>query len=103
MKRDHNNRRIFDEHDVNWIHASSCLKRCGFSIKEMKVYLQLCLEGPKSIQERKDMLMGKEEELHHQIKELQDSIDYIHWKQNLYDEFLNGQRPYTSNLIKSDE
>ena len=34
VKRDSNNRRVFDEHDVKWIKDLVCLKRCGMSILE---------------------------------------------------------------------
>ena len=46
VKRDSNNRRVFDEHDVKWIKDLVCLKRCGMSILEMKEYLELCLWAP---------------------------------------------------------
>ena len=45
VKRDKNNRRIFDEKDIKWIKDLVCLKRCGMSIQEMKEYLDLCLQG----------------------------------------------------------
>ena len=32
VKRDSNNRRVFDEHDVKWIKDLVCLKRCGIMI-----------------------------------------------------------------------
>lgn len=45
VKRDSNNRRIFDEKAIAWIQNLTCLKKCGMSIQEMKEYLALCLEG----------------------------------------------------------
>lgn len=45
VKRDKNNRRVFDERDVEWVRSLGCLKRCGLSIEEMREYLQMCLEG----------------------------------------------------------
>ncbi len=45
VKRDGNNRRVFDEKDVKWIKDLTCLKKCGLSIQEMKEYLDLCLQG----------------------------------------------------------
>lgn len=101
VKRDENNRRIFDEHDVNWINDLTCLKKCDFSIKEMKEYLNLCLEGLSTIPIRKEMLKKKRSDLEQSIKQLEESIDYIDWKQNFYDEVLSGKRPYVSNLIKT--
>ena len=45
VKRDANNRRVFDERDIKWVKSLTCLKRCDMSIREMKEYLELCLQG----------------------------------------------------------
>ncbi len=102
VKRDGNNRRVFDEKAVKWIKDLTCLKRCGFSIQEMKDYLDLCLQGENTIIRRKEVLAQKKEALLASIKELEDSVAYIDWKQNFYDEVLSGERPYVSNLIRTD-
>lgn len=103
VKRDDNNRRIFDERDVKWIRDLTCLKRCGMSIQEMKAYLELCMEGQMSIPQRKEMLARKRAELLESVKALEDSIAFIDWKQGFYDEVLSGARPYISNLIRTEE
>ena len=103
VKRDDNNRRIFDERDVKWIKDLVCLKKCGMSIKEMKEYLDLCLQGPSTIPERKVMLAEKKKALQAQIAELNEYVDYIDWKHNFYDEVQSVKRPYISNLIQVDE
>ena len=103
VKRDENNRRIFDEKDVKWIKDLTCLKKCGMSILEMKEYLELCLQGESTIMQRKEMLAKKREALLGSIKELENSVAYIDWKQNFYDEVLSGARPYVSNLIRTEE
>ena len=103
VKRDGNNRRIFDEKDVKWIKDLTCLKKCGLSIQEMKEYLELCLQGESTILRRKQMLTEKRKALKSSIQELEDSVAYIDWKQNFYDEVLSGARPYVSNLIRAVE
>ncbi len=99
VKRDHNNRRVFDERDLKWIQDLVCLKKCGMSIQEMKAYLDLCLQGPATIPQRKEMLTQKQEALRRTIQELEASAAYIDWKQTFYDDVLAGRRPYVSNLI----
>ena len=103
VKRDESNRRIFDERDVKWIKDLTCLKKCGMSIQEMREYLDLCLAGKSTIMQRKEMLAKKQETLRASVKELEESIAYIDWKQNFYDEVLSGKQPYVSNLIKTEE
>lgn len=99
VKRDKNNRRVFDERDIAWISSLICLKKCGMSIQEMKEYLAMCLQGEETIPQRKEMLARKQEALRESVKELENSIAYIDWKQNFYDDVLAGKRPYESNLI----
>ena len=73
VKRDKNNYRIFDDNDIAWINSLSCLKNCGMTIKEME----------------------------NKKKEIQESINYIHWKQGFYKDVLSGKTKYYSNLINT--
>lgn len=99
VKRSANNRRVFDDHDVAWIKSLTCLKKCGMTIEEMKQYLAYCLQGPASIPVRKVMLEKKLAILEEKKKDIQESIDYIGWKQSFYNDVLSGKRPYISDLL----
>ncbi len=103
VKRDKNNRRIFDERDIAWIKSLTCLKNCGMSLQEMKEYLALCLQGESTIPERKRILEKKRKALLQNMNELHKCIDYIDWKQNFYDDVLSGKTKYYSNLIQTDD
>ena len=99
VKRDRRNYRVFDEHDIKWIQSLNCLKSCGMSIAEMKQYLALCMEGERTIPERKVILAEKKETLLQSITELQKAVAYIDWKQRFYDDVLSGKTAYYSNLV----
>lgn len=103
VKRDKNNRRVFDERDVEWVKSLVRLKKCGMSIDEMRAYLALCLEGEASIPERKVMLAKKRARLLEQIAELEASAEFIDWKQGFYDDVLSGRTKSFSNLLPKDE
>ena len=103
VKRDKNNYRVFDENDIAWINSLSCLKNCDMTINEMKEYLQLCLKGEETIPERQRILEKKLKKLEHKVQKINESIDFIHWKQNFYEDVLNGKVKYFSNLIKKDD
>lgn len=103
IKRDKNNRRIFDEHDLNWIKDLTCLKKCDMSIQEMKEYLELCLQGESTIEVRQALLREKTKALQANIEEIKESLAYIEWKQHFYEDVKAGRRPYVSNLIKKAE
>ncbi|MBQ6776582.1 MAG: MerR family transcriptional regulator [Synergistaceae bacterium] len=99
VKRDANNRRIFDERDIAWIKSLTCLKNCGMGISEMKEYTRLCLGGEATIPQRKKILRKKKRQLKKNIEALEASIDYIDRKQKFYDEVIEGKREYFSNLL----
>jgi len=102
VKRDKNNYRNFDERNLNWLKSLQCLKRCGMSIKDMKKYMRLCLQGASTIDERKDILAVQKEILLGQINEIQKSVAYIDEKQEYFDGVLSGTIQYTSNLIDQE-
>ena len=102
VKRDPNNRRVFDDRDIAWIKSLTFLKNCGMSIQEMKHYIDLCYQGESSIPERKVVLAQKRDELLSRMAELQASIEYIDWKQGFYDDVLSGKTKYYSNLIRTE-
>ena len=102
VKRNKSNYRVFSDNDINWIKSLTCLKNCGMSIIEMKNYLKLCLKGQASISERQDILETKLCELEQKKQEIQKSIDFIHWKQNFYNDVLSGKTKYFSYLINTE-
>lgn len=99
VKRAANNYRIFDDDDIAWINSLFCLKNCGMSIQEMKEFLDLCAEGETTIPVRLEILASKLEGLQKEMKRLQDSIDYVKWKQNYYHDVLAGRVKYRSNVM----
>ncbi|SPZ50576.1 HTH-type transcriptional regulator AdhR [Sarcina ventriculi] len=103
VKRNKNNHRIFDENDIEWIKNLSCLKNCGMTINDMKIYINLCLEGESTILERKTILDSQKHVILDKIKKLQESVNYINQKQQFYDDVLDGKINYYSNLIKVTE
>ena len=99
VKRDKNNYRNFDEKNIAWLKGLQCLRKCGMTIKDMKLYMNYCLEGQPTIPERKEMLDKSKNSLLKQIEELNECINFIDNKQSFYDDVLTGKIEYTSNLI----
>ena len=103
VKRDKNNYRTFDENNIAWLKGLQCLRKCGMSMKDMKKYMNYCLEGPSTIPQRKQMLKETKENLLKRLAEIHESIDYIDYKQDYYDQILSGEREYSSHLINTDD
>lgn len=103
VKRDNLNYRIFDDRDIAWIGSLICLKNCGMNIKEMKEYIDLCMQGKTTLLKRKQILSEKRKRLEQELEKIQTSIEFIDQKQQLYDDMISGKVKYYSNLIHVDD
>ena len=72
------------------------------SIEEIREYLNLCLLGESTIPKRKLLLDAKREKLIEKLNQIQESIDYIDWKQGFYNDILSGKTKYFSYLINTE-
>lgn len=103
VKRNARNARVFDDRDLAWISSLLCLRKCGMSLKGMKEFLDLCLQGESSIDQRLQILSQVEQDLEDKRKKLEDSLAYVRYKQKYYRDVKKGTASYFSNLIPESE
>lgn len=72
--------RRFKEEDFEWLSIIECLKNTGMSIKDIKIFIDWCMDGDSTLQQRYDMFLERKRETEKQIKILQDSLDKINYK-----------------------
>lgn len=72
--------RVFKEKDIEYLKIIECLKKAGMSIKDIKRYIELTLDGDKTIDERLKMFEDKKRELEAQLSELKHTIKVIDYK-----------------------
>ena len=72
--------RRFKDSDMEWFSIIECLKNTGMSIKEIKTFIDWCMEGDVSLDKRYEMCLERKKETEKQIKLLQKSLDIINYK-----------------------
>lgn len=77
--------RVFTESDVNLIQMICCLKNTGMKIKDIKKYIDMCMEGTDTIDSRKKMLLEHRKEILANIDALNDNLKLIDSKIESYD------------------
>lgn len=75
-----NGRRIFKESDLEWLMIIECLKSSGMPIKDIKVFIDWCIEGDTTLQERYDMFVKQKQITEERIAELQKTMSIIDYK-----------------------
>jgi DNA-binding transcriptional MerR regulator len=90
VQRDQNNKRLFDEESINWLIGVKYLKQCGMSVDDIKSYVDLCLEGRSTIQERYEIIMKQKAIAQAQLEEANKRAKYMEEKANHYQEIIKG-------------
>lgn len=91
LERDKNNRRIFNDIDLQWFQAILCLRSCGMSIKAIKEYVDLCLLGDDTVKARKKIIEEQKKIIEKKLTDLNQSLAFLNYKLDLYNDILHGK------------
>lgn len=74
--------RMFKDEDFSWLRIIECLKQTGMPIKEIKKFIDWCVEGDSTIEQRLELIDRQRKIVQAQIKKMKDTLhvlDYKHW------------------------
>lgn len=72
--------RLFQEKDFEWLRMIGCLKKAGMSLKNIREYIKLMLQGDDTIDERLALFQKQKKVLQAQMEELQLTMDTLDFK-----------------------
>ena len=61
--------RMFKDEDIEWLSIIECLKKTGMPIKEIKRFIDWCIEGDPTINKRLELIDRQRERVHEQIRD----------------------------------
>lgn len=72
--------RMFRDSDIEWLQVIGCMKKAGMSIKDIKQYIEMALQGDETIGLRLDMFRRQREALKAQMEELRHAMEMVEYK-----------------------
>lgn len=63
--------RMFKGEDIEWLSIIECLKKTGMPIKEIKQFIDWCIEGDSTIDKRLELIDRQRERVHEQMAQLE--------------------------------
>ena len=72
--------RMFRENDFEWLQVIRCMKKAGMSIKDIRQYIELAMQGDDTIDIRLEMFQHQREVLTQQIQQLQHTLETVEYK-----------------------
>jgi len=90
VKRDSNNIRRFSESDLDWVKIVKCLRSVGTDNKSIKRYIDLCIIGDSTINERYRIILDTKAKALEQMKELQTQLAILDYKEGYYKNLIRN-------------
>lgn len=72
--------RVFKDEDLSWLRIIECLKKTGMPIKDIKNFIDYCMEGDSRIDERLSIIESQRDSVIEQMKEMQEMLDMLNFK-----------------------
>lgn len=72
--------RIFQESDIEWLQVIGCMKKAGMSIKDIRRYIEMALQGDDTITLRLAMFQRQRQVLQQQLEVLRHTMEMVDYK-----------------------
>ncbi|TGE39134.1 MerR family transcriptional regulator [Desulfosporosinus fructosivorans] len=89
VERNNAGNRQFSDDDFDWLKLICCLKNTGMPIKQIKQYIEWCLQGDETLEIRRQMYLDHREEVLKQMNDLMENLKTIDYKLEFYKTVCN--------------
>ena len=80
VERSPSGMRMFQEKDYEWLQVIGCLKKTGMSLKDIRTYIEMAMQGDETIEPRLQLILQQRETVRAQMAELQKTLDTLDFK-----------------------
>ena len=88
VQRTENGRRVFSDRDIILLSTIECLKATGMPLKDIRQYVDWCVEGKETIPQRYELVKNQKKVLEDQMAQLQKMLNAINYKCEFYKQAL---------------
>lgn len=85
VERSESGIRMFKDEDIEWLLIIECLKKTGMPIKEIKVFIDWCLQGDSTITKRKQLIEKQRQSVLNQIEKMKETLAMLEYKKWYYE------------------
>ena len=93
--------RQYADTDIEWIKMIQCMRMANIPIRSIKQYVELLIQGGKTLKQRYDMVQGHIKDIENQIANLQNALILTQKKLIFYGELL--QEPSYKEITYMEE
>lgn len=95
--------RKFSDNEVEALRIIECLKKSGLEIKDIKIFMDWCMEGPSTYINRYELIKKQKENIEKEIERLNKALDMLKYKSWYYSKLIEiNDEKKVKQLIQND-
>lgn len=96
--------RMFTEKDHEWLKVIDCLKQSGLSIKDIRSFIDMAIQGDEeSLRKRLALFQARRDAVQKQIKDMQETLELLEFKCWYYEQAVQDGTEERVRSLSLDE
>jgi len=92
--------RRYTDSDLEWLSIICCLKGTGMSVKQIHEYIELCIQGDETLEQRRQIFINQRKCVLQQIEDLKKHLEKVDYKISIYDQAIEERETGKKRTIK---
>ena len=94
--------RKFSDNEIEALRVIECLKKSGLEIKDIKLFMDWCVEGASTYADRLDLIQKQRERVESEIRQMHKTLDMLKYKCWYYSQALKDGNEDTARALTPD-
>ena len=95
--------RMFRESDFEWLQVIGCMKKAGMSLKDIRSYIEMAMQGDDTIERRLKLFQNQRRALQEQMAQLHEAMDLVEYKCWYYETAMAAGTMKAVQNLESDD
>lgn len=95
--------RKFGEKEIETLKVIDCLKKSGLEIKEIRQFMQWCVQGNKTYEQRRELFLKQKEQVEAELKRMNRVLDMLKYKCWYYEQALREGNEERLRAMKPED
>lgn len=95
--------RKFGEKEIETLKVIDCLKKSGLEIKDIRQFMQWCVQGNKTYEQRRELFLKQKEEVEAELKRMNRVLDMLKYKCWYYEQAIRDGNEERLRAMKPED
>lgn len=103
IEKSESGKRLFKDSDFEWFAVIECLKQAGMQVKDIKNFIDWCMEGDSTIDKCLALIEEQKKQVEEKIAQMKETLKMLEYKQWYYETAKEAKTCKIHEFIKDED